>query len=39
MTINDILLALEHDGMPKMIVEDAANGFVLVPFDVMYSKL
>ena len=33
MTIDDILLALEHVGMPHMLVKDVVNGFVLVPFN------
>ena len=37
-TIDDILLALEYDGMPKMIVKYVANGFVLVPFDAIIRK-
>ena len=33
MIIDDILLALEHVGMPQMLVKDVVNGFVLVPFN------
>ena len=38
MTIDDILLALENDGMQQMLVKDVANGFVLVPFNAIINK-
>ena len=38
MTINDIMLALEYNGMPQMIVKNVVNGFVLVPFNTIIRK-
>ena len=38
LTIDDMLLALEHEGMPKMLVKDMPKGFVLVPFETLLNK-
>ena len=38
LTIDDMLLALEHEGMPKMLVKSMPKGFVLVPFETLLNK-